>query len=207
MMRVQRIEAKPKLASAIRLNQVETEVIDFFIKLFHALGQPRSFAEVYGLLFISPVPLCLNDVEERLEMSRGSAFQGLQFLEELGALRALRIPGDRRKHFAAELQLSSLVGGLLRQQVLLPLRNSPAQLQRITKKAEALTGEQREVAVARAKTLKNWACHAEARSPVQDLQHAGSRCAGGLCGPGAKPRYRNFEPARFELSMVLCAAW
>jgi len=153
---VDSIAVKPKAARADRLNPVETEVIDFFVQFSRALGQPRSVAEVYGLLFVSPVPLTLNDVEDRLEMSRGSAFQGLQFLEELGAVRAVRIPDQRRMHYEAVAQLRNLAGSFLRQQVLSHLSDSPARLQRITKKAELLTGDQREFALARAKLLKSW---------------------------------------------------
>jgi DNA-binding transcriptional regulator GbsR (MarR family) len=31
----------------------EREVIDLFVRLSRMLGQPRSFGEIYGLLFLS----------------------------------------------------------------------------------------------------------------------------------------------------------
>ena len=34
-----------------RLNPVEVEVIHLFVQFARALGQPRSVAEIYGLLF------------------------------------------------------------------------------------------------------------------------------------------------------------
>jgi len=38
---------------AAPLSGLETEIIDFFVSLSRLLGQPRSLAEIYGLLFIS----------------------------------------------------------------------------------------------------------------------------------------------------------
>ena len=42
------------------LNSLESSVIDLFVQLSRVLGQPRSFAEIYGLLFISARPLAMD---------------------------------------------------------------------------------------------------------------------------------------------------
>ena len=55
-------------APATRLSPLETEVIDFFVQLSHLLGQPRSLAEIYGLLFISGRPLTMDDLIVRLHI-------------------------------------------------------------------------------------------------------------------------------------------
>src|SRR5881392_2903241 len=78
------------------LNPLETEIIDFFVQLSRLLGQPRSLAEIYGLLFISARPLSMDDLIERLQLSKGSASQGLKFLHSLGAIHMVYVPGDRR---------------------------------------------------------------------------------------------------------------
>ena len=38
---------------AAPLSPLETEIIDLFVQVSRLLGQPRSLAEIYGLLFIS----------------------------------------------------------------------------------------------------------------------------------------------------------
>ena len=87
-------EPKP----AARLGPLETEIIDFFVQLSRLLGQPRSLAEIYGLLFISGRPLAMDDLIERLQISKGSASQGLKFLRNIGAVRMVYVAGERRVH-------------------------------------------------------------------------------------------------------------
>src|SRR5882757_6184898 len=83
------------------LNALETEVIDLFVQLSRLVGQPRSLAEIYGLLFISSRPLTMDDIIARLGLSKGSASQGLKFLNRLGAARPIYVAGDRRTHYEA----------------------------------------------------------------------------------------------------------
>src|SRR2546425_4179831 len=83
------------------LSALETEIIDLFVQVSRMLGQPRSLAEIYGLLFISARPLAMDDLIERLRMSKGSASQGLKFLRNVGAVKMVYVPGDRRVHYEA----------------------------------------------------------------------------------------------------------
>src|ERR1700689_637831 len=79
-----------------RLELVEVEVIHIFVQFAGVLGQPRSVAEIYGLLFASHQPLAMDTLIERLNLSKGSASQGLKYLQELGAVRTVYVAGDRR---------------------------------------------------------------------------------------------------------------
>ena len=49
---------------------MEAEVIGLFVQICRVLGQPRSLAEIYGLLFISGHPLAMDDLIERLRISK-----------------------------------------------------------------------------------------------------------------------------------------
>src|SRR5882724_4174156 len=98
------------------LNPLETEIIDFFFQLSRLLGQPRSLAEIYGLLFISARPLAMDHLIERLNLSKGSASQGLKFLRNIGAIKTVYVAGDRRAHYEAVAELRNLVTRFLRDQ-------------------------------------------------------------------------------------------
>jgi len=148
---------REKLSSpASRLLPVEIEVIGLFVQFSRAVGQPRSIAEIYGLLFVSHQPLTLDDLAERLRLSRGSACQGLKYLRELGAVRSVEVAGMRRTHYEAVAELRNLAGSFLRQQILTHLSDSGARLERITAQAQTLTGTARKHALARVKTLQSW---------------------------------------------------
>jgi DNA-binding transcriptional ArsR family regulator len=63
------------------------ECIELFAEVVYALGLPKSVGQIYGLLYASPAPLSFSDIVERLDISKGSASQGLQLLRTLGAIK------------------------------------------------------------------------------------------------------------------------
>ncbi len=138
------------------LNPVEVETIHLFVQLSRALGQPPSVAEIYGLLFISPQPLPQEDFLQRLNLSKGSASQGLRYLQDLGAVRTVYQAGDRRVYYEAVAELRNLVNRFLRQQVLPYFEGSGDRLNRIAAEAKKLPADQRDLAIARVKMLKSW---------------------------------------------------
>jgi len=146
----------PSKRSASRLAAHEREVIDLFVRLSRVLGQPRSLGEMYGLLFISAQPLAMDDLIERLDLSKGSASQGLKFLRNLGAVRTIEVPGDRRVHYEAVAELRSLAGRFLREKIEPHLGEGEARLDRVEKLLNELPAEDREHADRRITMLRSW---------------------------------------------------
>jgi DNA-binding transcriptional regulator GbsR (MarR family) len=134
----------------------EREVIDIFVRLSRVLGQPRSLGEIYGLLFISPQPLAMDDLMERLELSKGSASQGLKFLRSLGAVRPVELPGARRVHYEAVAELRNLAGRFLREKIEPHLGQGEERLEKLTQMLAELPEEHREHADRRITMLRSW---------------------------------------------------
>ncbi|MEM9237311.1 MAG: hypothetical protein AAGB14_11070, partial [Verrucomicrobiota bacterium] len=84
---------------AIRMNDLERQVVDVFVDGVKVLGMPRSIGEIYGMLFIAPEPLSLDDLVNRLSISKGSASQGLRTLRDLGAVKETEVKGVRRTYY------------------------------------------------------------------------------------------------------------
>ncbi len=148
--------AFPVPHSRLPISLVEAEVLGLFVQLARALGQPRSYAEIYGLIFISPRPLTMEDLIARLGISRGSASQGLKFLRDLGALRIVYGPGDRSIHYEAVAQLRLLVTRLLQTQVFPQLDSSRDRLEAIARLAKDLPPAERAHVNARIHILRVW---------------------------------------------------
>ncbi len=93
--------------------------MELFVDGVRVLGLPKSIGEIYGLLFISPTSLSLDDFVTRLGISKGSASQGLRTLKELGAVREANTNGfsERRTYYEPALELKSMVGGFIREQI------------------------------------------------------------------------------------------
>jgi DNA-binding transcriptional regulator GbsR (MarR family) len=141
---------------ASRLEPVEVEVIHLFVQFARSLGQPRSVAEIYGLLFASEKPLVMDTLIERLNLSKGSASQGLKYLQDLGAVRTVYVAGDRRTHYEAVATLRNLAGRFLRQQILVHFEDSESRLDRIAAQTQKLSDERRRHIAERIKLLRRW---------------------------------------------------
>ena len=115
-------------ASFPPLSAFQLEAVALFISVFGVLSLPRSIGEIYGLLFSTQEPLSLDDVQHRLQLSRGSASEGLRWLRSLGAVNQVYLPGVRKEHFTAETSLRKLASGYLRDCIHPHLENGPTRL-------------------------------------------------------------------------------
>lgn len=134
----------------------EREVIEHFVEISRALGQPRSLAEIYGLLFISPRPLAMDDLIQRLQISKGSASQGLRFLRDIGAVQPVEVDGDRRVHYEAVAELRRLAGRFLSDQLAPRVAGNERRLERLAGRVNDLPESHRQHAEARVTMLQSW---------------------------------------------------
>jgi len=113
------------------LDDWEDAVIDLFLHAANSFGLPKSYGQIYGLLFCRDHPLAMDEVMELLQISKGSASQGLRALRQLGAVSSVFAHGDRKERFVAESRLRKLVGGFLREQADPHLEKGIARLKQI----------------------------------------------------------------------------
>lgn len=93
------------------------------------LSLPKSVGEIYGLLYATPDPIPFDEIQQRLNISKGSVSQGLRFLRSLGAVQVRYMAGDRRDHYQAETSLRRLAEGFLRDRIQPHLDNGHNRLQ------------------------------------------------------------------------------
>ncbi|MGE4490043.1 MAG: GbsR/MarR family transcriptional regulator [Kiritimatiellales bacterium] len=145
------------------LSGLEKEVIDVFVRVAGVLSLPRSVGELYGILFISPDPMCIDDLMRKLKISKGSTSQGLKILRSFGAVSTVYIPGDRRDFFEAEAQLRKVAGGFVNEQIRPYLENGKERIARLEKLAK--NSENTEFFQERIARLKGWQKHANTLLP------------------------------------------
>ena len=117
------------------LSTLERQVIDVFVDGVKVIGLPKSLGEIYGLLFVSPAALSLDDVVQKLRLSKGSASQGLRMLRELGAVKEAEGNGSRRTLYEPDVDLKRLVGGFIREQVRPHLESGKGKVGKLMKNA------------------------------------------------------------------------
>lgn len=134
----------------------ERGIIEIFVGMARVLGQPKSLGEIYGKLYASDRPLSLDDLVRSLEISKGSASQGLRQLRAFGAVRTVYITGDRRDHFTAVLELKKLAAGFLRERMVPHLASGEERLQELQKLTSTLSQDQQKLASEKLTKLTTW---------------------------------------------------
>lgn len=134
-------ETVPTTNGSPELNSFQREVVEFFVRAVAILSLPKSLGEIYGLLFSTQEPLSLDDIIARLQMSRGSASQGVRWLKDIGAVKTVYIAGVRKDHFTAETELRKLAAGFLREQVESHVESSAERLRSIKATIDRRNGD------------------------------------------------------------------
>ena len=141
------------------IDSIEREVLAVFVDGVRVLGLPPSIGEIYGLLFISQSPLSLDDLVQRLKISKGSASQGLRTLKSLGAVRETNGNGngERRTYYEPAVELKRLVGGFIREQIRPHLDSGRHKIKRLGDLANAETDpSRRKFLLDRTDRLNHW---------------------------------------------------
>jgi DNA-binding transcriptional regulator GbsR (MarR family) len=149
-------EKLPTKESVAPLSEFELESIDLFIRSVQVLGLPRSIGEIYGFLFAQAQPQPMEVLIRRMNISVGSASQGLRFLKSIGAVKVSLTPGDRREFFTAQTELRKLAVGLIKERIQPHLDNGDARIDLMLQSARKLPASERSVLLGRVEILKSW---------------------------------------------------
>lgn len=90
--------ADPFLAQFIALAGDVAEMVSF----------NRSLGQLYGLLYVSPERLSLEEIARTCRMSKGNASIHLRILEDWGAVHRSSQPGTRKDYYTANLDVKSI---------------------------------------------------------------------------------------------------
>ena len=143
-------------AGATTLSELEVEAIEMFINFLRLLGLPKSVGEIYGLLFVAPRPMAMDQIIERLDISLGAASQGLKLLRSFGAVRVTYAPGDRRDHYVADLELSRFAAAFIKEELQPRMERAAERIDRMEAELASLPAKERRVTGERIERLKHW---------------------------------------------------
>jgi DNA-binding transcriptional regulator GbsR (MarR family) len=84
------------------LQRAQDQFILEWGRMSSSWGINRTMAQIHALLFVTGVPLEVNEIMERLQISRGNASMNLRELMDWGVVRRFRQPGDRKDTYISE---------------------------------------------------------------------------------------------------------
>jgi DNA-binding transcriptional regulator GbsR (MarR family) len=127
------------------LEEVEKDFVGLWRQMSALWGVNPTMAEIHGLLFISGEALSMDDIMERLGISRGNVSMNLRQLADWGLVRQTHKRGDRREYYESlqdVWEIFTLVAAQRKRREIDPILNTLRQCQeRLT--PEALGDEPR----------------------------------------------------------------
>jgi len=84
------------------LREVQDRFIEVWSEISQLWGVNKSVGRVQALLYLSPEPLDIDSIAERLQISHGNTSTSIRDLIAWGVVRRVTRPGDRKTFFEAE---------------------------------------------------------------------------------------------------------
>ena len=92
-----------------KLIQAEDVFLDRINQICSKFGLNNIMAQLYAILYLSNKPLSLNDMVERLKISKGSVSVNIRALERYGAVRRVWVKGSRKDYYEAETDIAKVI--------------------------------------------------------------------------------------------------
>ena len=88
------------------MQKISDKPLDVFVEGWGRMGSGwgvgKVMAEIQALLYLSAKPLSLDEMADRLKLSRSNISLNVRGLQDLGAVRKLIVPGDRKDYYTAD---------------------------------------------------------------------------------------------------------
>jgi len=91
------------------LARAEDIFVETLGKTADALGISRIVAQIYAILYLSPRPLSLDEIAQRLKVSKGNVSVNIRILNDWQAVRKIWQRGSRKDYYTAELDIKKII--------------------------------------------------------------------------------------------------
>lgn len=134
------------------LESVHDDMLDGLGQLSDYFGFSKVFGQLYGALLMSPRPMSLDDMVERLSISKANVSINMRTLENMGMVRQVWVKGSsaRRKYYAAETDFWEIISNILKGREMRDVGRAldvmDANIKRLKSEAAAMSPEDRATA-------------------------------------------------------------
>jgi DNA-binding transcriptional regulator GbsR (MarR family) len=139
-------------STKLLLDSVHGNMLDGLGQLADYFGFGKVMGQIYGAMLMSDRPLCLDDLVERLEISKASASVNIHTLESLGMVRQVWVRGStgRRKFYSAETDFWQIITNILKGREMRDVDRAigvmESNIKRLTAEMDSMNSEDRELA-------------------------------------------------------------
>lgn len=100
-----------------KLIQAQDVLLSKVNQMCGKFGLNNIMAQLYAILYLSNKSLCLDDMVDRLKISKGSASVNIRALERYGVVRQVWVKGSRKDYYEAEADISKVIVERMRSMV------------------------------------------------------------------------------------------
>lgn len=98
-----------------QLEDARSHFIQGLSRISHFWGFPKAMGTIFGALYLSPMPMSLDELVEQARVSKGSVSTNVRTLERLGMVHKHIIIGDRKDYYSAETDFWKIIKSILKE--------------------------------------------------------------------------------------------
>ena len=97
-----------------KLEMAQDKFTESIGKLAESFGLNKSVAQLYAVLYLSDKPLSLDELVDKLKVSKGNISLNIRTLEEWGAVKSVWVKGSRKDYYEVEQDIKKVVANKLK---------------------------------------------------------------------------------------------
>ena len=97
------------------LAKAHTNFIEGMSRIGSFWGFPKAMGAIYGVIYLSPEPVGLDELVEKVGVSKGAVSTNVRQLERLGLIQKHFQLGDRKDYYIAETDFWRVVRNILKE--------------------------------------------------------------------------------------------
>ena len=98
-----------------QLDSARENLIQGLSRISAFWGFPKGMGAIFGALYLSPVPLSLDELVERAAITKGAISTNVRALERLGMVHQHVAVGERKDYYTAETDFWKITRAILRE--------------------------------------------------------------------------------------------
>jgi DNA-binding transcriptional regulator GbsR (MarR family) len=121
--------------------QIKQNFIEGMSGISQFWGFPKGVGAIFGVLYLSPDPLSLDELVEQTGLSKGAISTNVRILSRLGLIRPVNRLSDRKDYYEAETDFYKAIRAILRERQNNEFDRAVASVRETLEKLEAGQGD------------------------------------------------------------------
>ena len=100
---------------ANRITQIRSDFVEALSQISRFWGFPRGVGAVFGVLYLAPEALSLDEIVQRSGLTKGAVSTDVRALARMGLVHRSSRIGDRKDYYVAETDFYKAIRAILRE--------------------------------------------------------------------------------------------